>query len=394
MGVAPRKSRWVSPFPMLSLGMSLPRNSPKDSPFPLDQPSLQYFYLARNGIHAAAQRWKLRDQEMLFPSYCHGIEVATLRAEGVKLRFYPVRSGMRVYPEDVLAALSPATRAVYLIHYLGFPSPVEEIRAICRERNLLLFEDCALALFSQLGDKPLGSFGDAAVFCFYKTVPTPHGGALWMRDPGSGQWPPTRPPSTTSTIAYAATAAWRHLNFNGGGGIHRLLRAVRNSARAISGTLGVAPVGRADLDSSTIDLAMSRFSHWVLANQNYAEVVERRRRNYSLLLERLREVSAPIFENLPDAVCPLFYPFSTPDKPTLLARLFERGIDAGNFWSQHPSMAAEGSFPESDTLRRTIVEIPCHQDLDTEAIEWIADQVCECTAATAPSLSLLVGSVR
>jgi len=84
---------------------------------------------------------------------------------------------MRVDAAEVIAHITKETRAIYLIHYAGFPGPVEELRAVCRERGLLLIEDCAHALLSSLGDRPLGTFGDAAIYCLYKMLPTPHGAA-------------------------------------------------------------------------------------------------------------------------------------------------------------------------------------------------------------------------
>ena len=60
--------------------------------------------------------------------------------------------------------LVPPTGALVTI---GFAKPLAAHRRFCSERGLLLFEDCALALFSAGGGVPLGSVGDAAAFCLY-----------------------------------------------------------------------------------------------------------------------------------------------------------------------------------------------------------------------------------
>src|SRR5207245_6549749 len=67
---------------------------------------------------------------------------------------------------------------LYLIHYVGFPGPVQELSVACRARRLLLIEDCAQALLSNCAERPLGSFGDVAIFSIRKTLPVPDGGAL------------------------------------------------------------------------------------------------------------------------------------------------------------------------------------------------------------------------
>jgi dTDP-4-amino-4,6-dideoxygalactose transaminase len=332
--------------------------------------------MGRNGIYRLAQVWNLRDQEIVMPAYFHGVEVDTLLAAGARLRFYPVDANMRVRTEDVVALLSPGTRAVYVIHYLGFPGPVEELSEICRKRGLLLIEDCALALLSQLDDKPLGSIGDASVFSLHKTLPLPHGGALVMRNSKALIRDETKRPPLASTLAYTASALWRDLEFEGGF-VHNLLRKAKSSSRKVSGSIGVIPVGGERFDLARAHLNVSRLTQWVMANQNYDTIVERRRRNYTHLLDRLRRISPPVFDGLSPGVCPLFYPLRVRNKPEMLKWLFERGVDAINFWSTQPPFVPAGAFPEVECLRRTILELPCHQDLSLKEMDWIADQVCE-----------------
>jgi perosamine synthetase len=378
MGNTRQKRRlFASAYLSLRPRMILPRGWHGSIPYPFNNPSLHYCYLARNGIYALAQHWQLADQEVLFPAYFHGVELEALLEAGAQLRFYPVRSGMRVEFEDVLSRISPKTRAIYLIHYLGFPGPAEQLSALCRERGLLLIEDCALALLSQPEARPLGSYGDAAIFCFYKTLPLPNGGALLIQHSECSGLLSCRPASCASTMAYIASSLSRTFKFQGGTRIHRLLGRMRDLGKSITSTIGVAEVGTNHFDRSHVDIAMSRLSHWILAAQDFPNIIELRRRNFLHLLNRLREVSSPIFKELPPGVCPLFYPIQTRNKLLTRGRLFERGIETVSFWSQHHPRLPPGIFPEVDQLRRTVLEIPCHQDLTPEVIDWIADEVCE-----------------
>ncbi len=361
--------------PAMHLAMVLPHTWRRDAPFPFNDPSLRYYYLARNAIYALMRLWRLSGQEVLFPSYFHGVELETLLAAGVKPRVYPVRAGMRVYVEDIRAQITPQTRVVYLIHYLGFPGPVEEISALCEERGLLLIEDCALSLLSQLQDKPLGSFGDAAIFCIYKSMPIPHGGALLLRKPEAGLPARAQSPSLSSTLAYTATSIWRNLNFDADSPWQRMLKKARRLAKSKSDTLGVVQVGSEHFDPAHANLAMSPLCEWVLAAQNYPAIIERRRQNYLYLLDRLRKVSPPVFTELPPGVCPLSYPLRTHNKLEVLARLMNRGVEGVNMWSEQPASIPVGEFPEADELRKSIVELPCHQDFTTEAIEFIAEEI-------------------
>ena len=73
--------------------------------------------------------------------------------------------------DEIRDMITDQTKAIYLIHYLGFPGPVEELLELCKERNIYLIEDCALSLFSCVSDKPLGSYGHASIFSLYKSLP-------------------------------------------------------------------------------------------------------------------------------------------------------------------------------------------------------------------------------
>jgi hypothetical protein len=88
-------------------------------------------------------------------------------------------------------------------------------------------------------------------------------------------------------------------------------------------------------------------------------------------------VSPPLFNQLPPGVCPLFYPLVVQDKAEVMSKLHEQGIDAIDFWKRfHPACDA-AAFPEVLELRRSIVEIPCHQDLSPEVMASVAAAVRE-----------------
>ena len=263
-----------------------------------------------------------------------------------------------------------------MIHYLGFPGPVQEVAELCQSRGLLLIEDCALALLSKVGGIPLGSFADAAVFCLYKTLPVPHGGALVLRKTGPSALPILKAPTFASTLAYAATALWRDLNLETGGAIHQIASKLRSLARSKSQSLGIVQVGTNHLNPADLDLAMSGMCRWILAAQHFDEIVARRRSNYLYLLERLREFSPPVFEELPPGVCPLFYPLRHRNKLALMERLRQNEIETVNFWSEIPPSTPQGTYPDVDELRRTIIELPCHQNLTPDEMKRIADTVC------------------
>jgi len=74
--------------------------------------------------------------------------------------------------------------AVFLVHiggHIAFDAPA--IAALCRERGVLLLEDCAHAHGAVWDERRPGTFGDAGIYSLYatKTISTGEGGVLVSR---------------------------------------------------------------------------------------------------------------------------------------------------------------------------------------------------------------------
>jgi dTDP-4-amino-4,6-dideoxygalactose transaminase len=73
-------------------------------------------------------------------------------------------------PQTVLAALTPQTAAVVLVHIGGLVSPhAAELARICADHGVALVEDAAHAHGASYDGLPAGSFGIAAGFSFFAT---------------------------------------------------------------------------------------------------------------------------------------------------------------------------------------------------------------------------------
>jgi len=89
-------------------------------------------------------------------------------------------------PDLVEAAIGPRTRALLPVHAFGRPCRIEAIESIARRRGLAIVEDACEGLGSSVNGRPLGNFGDVAVFAFYpnKQITTGEGGMAVTDDPG------------------------------------------------------------------------------------------------------------------------------------------------------------------------------------------------------------------
>lgn len=84
-------------------------------------------------------------------------------------------------PDQLEAALSPRTRAVYLAHTLGNPAEMDRIVAFAQRNSLMVIEDCCDALGSRYDGKMVGTFSHLATLSFYPAhhITTGEGGAVY-----------------------------------------------------------------------------------------------------------------------------------------------------------------------------------------------------------------------
>lgn len=344
--------------------------------FPFGDPRTRFFYLGRGAVWHAARRLDLAGREVLVPAYHHGVEIEALCDAGAVPVFYNVRRDFTLDLANLIANIGPRTAAIYVTHFVGFPQPMADILSIARIKGLRVIEDCALSLYSCDGARALGASGDAGIFCLYKTLPVANGGALWM----PLEWdnaPLQRVGALTGAHQVASSLLARFERFHQAGAWLR--RTARSTAKAIRTVrplpVDARPVGHRTFRKGQQHLDVSPVSLKVANALDAAEIVRLRRRNYLSLSMRLRDVLPPMVPVLADGVCPLFYPAWCEDKKRVHAALVSRGIEAIDFWSDGSPLVAKDAFPDVEALRRHVLELPVHQDLDESDLERIAFEV-------------------
>lgn len=344
-------------------------------PFPFNQPSIRYYYMGRYATYALFQTLNLSGAEMLVPSFIDQPVLYAPERAGIPVRFYNVRPDFSSHIDDIRAALTPETKAIYLVHFNGFPGPIEEVVALAREKNLIVIEDAAHALQTTVNGRPLGSFGDGAIYSLYKWLPVPNGGAAILNR--SGELPSPDGYHRPSGIALTTFSMLDHLAASWGPAGWQVRNALRAVGRQFSRLTQVKYVvtGGDDFREEELDLAMSNISHLILRAQNFPRIGATRRRNYSLLAELLSDIAPPLQGPLPEGVTPLFYAARVENKREVVRQLKARGVQAVNLWEGIPLGVTPGDFPDTDVLRRTTLELPIHQDLNETAIRRIAQAV-------------------
>jgi hypothetical protein len=376
----------IPALPTLSPATLAPRLAPpRPAPFPLDRlagdPRSRLYYLARNGIYHGLRALGVgRGDAVAMPAYHHGVEVEAVRATGAEVRFYRVDRRLHADLDHVEElARSGSLRALYLTHFAGFAQPLAQARALCRAAGLLLIEDCALALLSRAPDGvPLGQGADLAVYCLYKSLPVPHGGLAIARAPLPE---PVRPPLGSTLHHVAGSLLARAEAKEGRAGAHLRALARLASRRVVDRMVGCVQVGTQHLSPGELGLGASSLVPQLLGRIDATMVAVRRRRNYRRLLEALGDDRRVPTGPLAPGEVPLFLPLEVDHRARALSHLAARGVEAVDFWSFGDPACDLSRFSEVAELRRKVIEIPIHQDLDDEAVDGLAVSVKEALRA-------------
>jgi perosamine synthetase len=287
------------------------------------------------------------------PSYIPAKLYRAAVAAGCAVRFYEVYGDCRFDLDDVERQIGPDTVALFHVHYFGFPGDVDGMRALATRRGVALIEDCALTVNATHRGRPLGTFGDAALFSMRKVLNYPEGGALVVGE-RLRSFRPTYERRVSSWYSLPRfllqRAKYAYVRVTGGADPLGLVRA--------------APLGYFDGSAQqTLEVKdLSTFSRLRLSLADVDEIAARRRANYRRILERFPSSGAlaPVFPALPEGCTPYSFPVLVRDgtRDALRQALVEAGVLAAAGWPESPF---DRSLARTRALARSLVELPVHQ---------------------------------
>ncbi len=136
-------------------------------------------------LHLAYLHFKLGPgDEVIAPACTHVATVHAIEWVGAKpILVDPDPLTGNLTAAGIEAALTPRTKAVSLVHFVGIPCEMDAIVALCEKRGLRLVEDCAIAIGARYKGTHVGLFGDVGTFSFYpvKHITTGEGGMFLSR---------------------------------------------------------------------------------------------------------------------------------------------------------------------------------------------------------------------
>ena len=123
--------------------------------------------------------------EVIVPAQTHAATAHAVELMGAKPVFVDAeRSTGNIDIPALEATVTPRTRAISVVHYLGVPVDMDRVNAIATKYSLKVLEDSALAVGTRYKGRHAGLLGDAGCFSFYpvKHMTTAEGGVIITRD--------------------------------------------------------------------------------------------------------------------------------------------------------------------------------------------------------------------
>ncbi len=124
--------------------------------------------------------------EIIAPSYTFVSTINAFALRGAKPVFCDVeKETMNIDANKIEELITPATKAIYPVHYAGVICDMDKINSIAKKYNLLVIEDAAQAVGSYYkGTQPAGTMGDMGCYSFHETknYAMGEGGAIIIKD--------------------------------------------------------------------------------------------------------------------------------------------------------------------------------------------------------------------
>ena len=264
-----------------------------------------------------------RDEFILMPSYIgQSIKEGSgvfdpIRELGVSYLFYKLYDDLSVDVDDVEAVIRRGKiKALLVIHYFGFPQlQIEKIAHLCQRYGVVLIEDCAHSLNSEIKGKNIGCFGDYAIYSIHKIVSTVAGGVLQDN-------------KTQNFIS-------------------------RNKICEDINLQDLLQYAKSDLN----------------------EIAQKRRMNFLYYLKRFPKTKffEVYIKDLPEGVVPLNFPVIVKElnRYAVYNKLLEDKIPAVSLWYKLIDEIDTSIFVNTKKISDTILNLPIHQDITTQDIDAV-----------------------
>ena len=109
-----------------------------------------------------------RGDEVILPALTFSATANAILMAGLTPKFVDIDPNtLNIDPNKIEQAMSEKTRAIFPVHMMGKPAPMDEIFTIANKHKLMVFEDACQAHGGIYKNKKIGSFSNGASFSLY-----------------------------------------------------------------------------------------------------------------------------------------------------------------------------------------------------------------------------------
>ncbi len=369
-------------FPVMSLASLFPLSSHK-VPSLYQSRQIQYFTAARYALYQALKEIDVKENdEVLVPAYHCKAMVSPILDAGCIPVFYKINDDFSTNISDLESLITHKSRAVIAVNYFGFVQNIKEVRKACDQHDLKLIEDCAHSLFGRSDNITVGHTGDYGIGSTKKFFSVEQGGILTRRKKFTqdGRTPES---NIKSEIRFLYNTIERSLEYG------RLwvftpliyiIEKLRGKAEQDK-TQAFMEVSNSSDDPYEEYLLKDRLSQptklsmFLEKQVSHNRIFLKRRENYIYLLNALKNIqniTVPITE-VPAGIVPYMIPVIIENLEDIFPDIEDKAIPFQRF-GQFLWQGSE-RCPVSQKYSNTILQLPCHQELSKNDLQWIVDEL-------------------
>jgi dTDP-4-amino-4,6-dideoxygalactose transaminase len=122
--------------------------------------------------------------EVIVPGFTFVASISSVVYAGATPVLAEVDDTFDLDPADVEARITPRTKAIVVVHMLGAPARLDELKAVADRHGVPIVEDCCQAFGATYKGRGIGSVGAIGAFSFneYKTITCGDGGMIVTDD--------------------------------------------------------------------------------------------------------------------------------------------------------------------------------------------------------------------
>ena len=256
-------------------------------------------------------------------------------------------------PTAIEEKITQKTKAILIVHVFGQSCDMKKIMELAVKYNLPVIEDACESILATYQGKPVGSFGDVAVFAFYpnKQMTTGEGGMVVTND--------------TKIYEYCKSAANQGRGDNLQWLTHDKL-GYNYRLDEMSAALGVEQLKKLP---------------------QFIQIRQAKAVHYMKLLRGVQRITLP-YNDLQCNHTWFVFPIQVEERirDRVIAALNERGIGSKAYFSpaihlqqfyQETFGYQEGDFPVTEKLSKTILILPFYTNITDEEMMYVAESLKE-----------------